>query len=371
MTATRRAILPLTVIVGFSAAGAMLGLLRVGGMTAWAGPYVHHLDPIIGTLLGIHVWWYGLSYTLGFLNAFLFLLRRRERLGFSVRSVHRLSLLLALGVLVGGRLVEVVFYEWPFYREHPLLIPAYWLGGMATHGLLLGGLTGIWVFARLERQSFLGITDVLVVSAAVIMGLGRIGNFVDGQIVGSVTTVWWAVKFPDAEGFRHPVVLYDGLKNLLLVPILLWANRRRCPQGFSTGLFLFLYAGLRIFVDIFREYPTTLFGLATGQVLNMVMSGMGLGLMLFSLVKRPRAGLIEVPSLAALSQYDSSVCPRWLRSAFILLLLGSMTMPSDSTQDVPARYGLRHSGLHYSFLYPKIAAVSSSALLDAGSPPGR
>ena len=96
------------------------------------GPYIHNIDPIIGSFFGIHLWWYGLSYTLGFLNAHLFIRRRQSELGLSTQSVYNLSLLLAVGVLLGGRFIEVVFYEWPFYRDHAVLIPAYWLGGMAN-----------------------------------------------------------------------------------------------------------------------------------------------------------------------------------------------------------------------------------------------
>jgi phosphatidylglycerol---prolipoprotein diacylglyceryl transferase len=313
-----------------------------------AGPYVHHIDPIIGTVFGVHLWWYGLSYTLGFLNAHLFLRRHRGRLGMSLHAVYDLTLLLAVCVLLGGRLIEVAFYEWPFYREHLGLIPAYWLGGMATHGLLLGGIAGIWVFCRLHRKPFLVVTDALAIPAAVIMGLGRIGNFIDGQIVGSVTTVAWAFRFPDADGFRHPVVLYDGLKNLLIVPILVLAGRRPLAQGVRTGIFIFLYAFLRIFVDLFRVYPTTLLGLATGQVLNILMSLLGLGLLFARVRSTPSPGLPEEePQAGGLA---------WRRLAFAALLLFSLVMPSDWTQDVPARYGQRHPGLVHSVLYPAIPA---------------
>jgi phosphatidylglycerol:prolipoprotein diacylglycerol transferase len=319
------------------------------------GPYVHGIDPVIGTVLGIHLWWYGLSYALGFLNAHLFLKRTREQQGLSLRSVYDLSLLLTLGVLLGGRVVEVCFYEWPFYRAHPGLMPAYWLGGMATHGLLAGGLAGIWLFSRLERTPFLSVTDALAVPAAVILAMGRIGNFIDGQIVGSVTTVWWAVKFPDAEGFRHPVVLYDGLKNLLLVPILLYAGRRNTPQGFRTGLFLFLYAFVRIFIDLFREYPTTLLGLATGQALNLLLSVVGLGLMVASCRRKRGPVPACAPQAVRARSAESSGGIGWRRALFAALLVFSLCMPSDWTQDVPARYGQRHPGLVHSALYPKIA----------------
>jgi len=320
------------------------------------GPYIHNIDPIIGSFFGIHLWWYGLSYTLGFLNAHLFIRRRQSELGLSTQSVYNLSLLLAVGVLLGGRFIEVVFYEWPFYRDHAVLIPAYWLGGMATHGLLFGGLIGVGVFSRLHGKPFLSVTDALAIPAALIMGLGRIGNFIDGQIVGSVTGVWWAVKFPDAEGFRHPVVLYDGLKNLLIVPILLYAGRQPLPQGVQTGIFLFLYAFLRIFVDVFREYPTTLLGLATGQVLNILLSILGLGLILIPFWKRRSRDEAAVPRVTNSQEIMLSNGLVLRRLAFAALLLFSLVMPSDWTQNVPARYGHRHAGLVYSAIYPKIVA---------------
>jgi len=299
--------------------------------------FVHRIDPVIGSLFGVHLWWYGLSYTLGFFEAFLYLRRK-----LALRSAYTLSILLFAGVLVGGRVVEVVFYEWPFYRAHPRLIPAVWLGGMATHGLLFGGLVGVWLFCRVERRPFLEMTDTLAIPAAFILGVGRIGNFIDGQIVGSVTSVPWAVKFPDAAGFRHPVVLYDGLKNLLIIPILVLVAKRRPRPGVLTGIFLFLYAFLRIFVDLFREYPTTLLGLATGQVLNIVLSIVGLVLLLVPLRSAPAAAPPARPAAV------------WQRLALACMLLFPLIMPSDWTQDVPARYGKRHPGLVHSAMYPRV-----------------
>src|SRR5688572_32991375 len=91
------------------------------------GPYVHNIDPIIGTIFGVHLWWYGLSYTLGFFNAYNFIDKRRTKFGLDQSSVYSLCILIAAGVLVGGRAVEVIFYEWPFYSEQLHLIPALWL----------------------------------------------------------------------------------------------------------------------------------------------------------------------------------------------------------------------------------------------------
>lgn len=328
------------------------------------GPYVHNIDPIIGSIFGVHLWWYGLSYTLGFLNAHLFIRRRRNLLSLSTPAVYNLSLLLTIGVLVGGRFVEVAFYEWPFYQEHVHLIPALWLGGMATHGLLFGGLAGVWLFCRLQRKSFLSITDALSIPAAFILGVGRIGNFIDGQIVGSVTTVWWAVQFPDAEGFRHPVVLYDGIKNLLIIPILMYASTKRLPPGVLTGIFLFLYAFLRIFIDIFREYPTSLLGLATGQILNILLSILGL-IIAVRLWGRDSPITANATGSPLVEENLSAARVGWRQWVFVSLLLFSLVIPSDWTQDVPARYGKRHPDLRYSVLYPRILDSLESAGKEA------
>lgn len=319
----------------------------------WIGPYVHRIDPVLGSAGGLYFWWYGLSFSLGFLNAHLYLRRQRRRLGLSLGLVYTLSLFLAVGVLLGGRLVEVLFYEWPFYRAHPRLIPAVWLGGMATHGLLFGGLAGVWLFCRRQRLSFLRVTDVLAIPAAFILAMGRIGNFIDGQIVGSVTDAWWAVKFPDAEGFRHPVVLYDGLKNLLLIPVLLRASQAGLRRGAVTGLFLFLWAGLRVLIDFTREYPTTLLGLATGQSLNLLMTLLGLVLLLLRWRREPEYG--EPSSRAQLDAPGKLAPPERLvvRPALLALLIVIVpVIPSDWTQDIPARYGKRHAGMKHSSLYP-------------------
>jgi phosphatidylglycerol:prolipoprotein diacylglycerol transferase len=309
------------------------------------GPFVHHLDPIIGTVAGVHVWWYGLSYSAGFLNAFLFLRRRRVSLGLSKQSLYSLVLLLSTGVLLGGRSLVVFSNEWSFYREHPALIPAVWIGGLATHGLIVGGAAGVLAFCLARRRPFRPIFDVLAIAAAGILGFGRIGNFIDGQIVGSLTSVPWAVCFPDADGFRHPVVLYDGLKNFLLVPVLLGVERLGVPPGRVAALFVFLYPVLRIPIDLLRDYPITTFGWPTGQTFNVIMATIGLALLLKSWW-RPGAETGTPP--------EPTAAPGWRRSALMTVLLFAMVIPSDATRDVPERYGRRHPGLVHSTLYPNL-----------------
>lgn len=315
------------------------------------GPFVHKIDPIITDVAGVYFWWYGLSYALGFFETRLWLHRVRGRAGLSVPQTYSLTIYIALGILLGGRIVEVIFYEWSYYRDHLLRIPMEWLGGMSTHGVLLGAIVAIWLFSRRTGKSFCRMADELAIPGAFLMGMGRIGNFIDGQIVGRVTDVWWAVKFPDAEGFRHPVVLYDGLKNFLIIPILLYVWKRKPHRGVVMAHFIFWYGFLRIFVDYFREYPISLFGFPPGQEFNLFMTIAG-GSMLVWFWRRGREGEAEITPQAAPPE-SSRPGPLWfLRVALAGLMLFSLTLPSDWTQDIPARYGSRHAGVHHSWLYP-------------------
>jgi phosphatidylglycerol:prolipoprotein diacylglycerol transferase len=218
---------------------------------------------------------------------------------------------------------------------------------MATHGLIIGGFAGVAVFCLMRRKPLLVMLDAMAIPAALILAVGRIGNFIDGEIVGRVTSVPWAVKFPDAEGFRHPVVLYDGLKNLLIVPVLMYARRLGVPPGGLAARFLFLYAFLRIFIDYFREYPLTLLGLPAGQTMNILMSVAGLAL-LWRNRRRPLARV----TLPIAQENPAGLW--WRRALFTAVVLGSMVIASDATRDIPAKYGKRHPGLEYSRIYPPI-----------------
>ncbi len=318
------------------------------------GPFVHNIDPIFGKIGPFYLWFYGASFTAGFLGIFFCLKRSRKQLSISLSEVYSLTIFMALGVLVFGRLVEVVFYEWEHYAFHLLHIPAVWLGGMSTHGIMLGAIIGMAIFCRVYSKSFLSIADVLAIGGAYVMGMGRIGNFIDGQIVGSVTDVAWGVKFPDAEGFRHPVVLYDGIKNLLLIPFLLLIRHFAPPRGVLIAHFLLWYGLLRIPIDFFREYRTELYGFPPGQEFNLLMTFLGLGMLFRIYRKVKRTGDVVYPEPIGGPEYSSSQPAPVQRIVFILLLLFPTIIPSDWTQDVPERYGKRHEGLKHTDFYPVI-----------------
>ena len=348
------------------------------------GPFVHQIDPVIGEIASIYLWWYGASYTVGLLGAFFWIKRIRGSLNYDLHSIYALTIILSLGVLLGGRIVEVVFYEWSYYGNHLWHIAAIWIGGMSTHGVLLGAAASVWLFCRSRGKQFLPLADELAIAGAFIMGLGRLGNFIDGQIVGSLTDVWWAVQFPDVdgfrhpvvlydgqiagsitdvcwavqfpdlEGFRHPVVLYDGIKNLLLVPVLLFIRSRCPPRGVVLGHFILWYGFLRIFVDLFREYRTDFLGLPAGQEFNILMTIVGLSLIVWAYRTRGRDGVSGRTAGSPGQARGAS----WLqRLSLAVLVTIPLIIPSDWTQDVPERYGARHEGMEHSILYPRIPAT--------------
>lgn len=311
-------------------------------------PFVHNIDPIIFSIGGVHIWWYGLGFTLGFINAHIILRRNRAKLGLSLKSVYELTLLFAFGVLIGGRALVVVNNEWEFYGEHLWLIPAIWIGGFASHGLIFGGAAGVVIFCWKNKVPFRPILDVMALAACFILGCGRIGNFIDGQIFGSLTDLPWGVKFPEAEGFRHPAVLYDGLKNFLLIPLLLWIRSRGVPDGRIAAWFVLLYAALRIPIDMLREYPISMWGLPTGQTLNFLMVGVGILVLAINIIRNRNRTILKAPGTICESKVG------WQKWAFIILLIVPLVIPSDATRDIPARYGKRHPGLVNSWFYPAI-----------------
>jgi len=321
------------------------------------GPFVHHIDPVLARVGGVYLWWYGLGYALAFTELLIYLRRHRRRLRLTDAEAYALALMFAVGALAGGRAVQIAGDEWPLYRAHPALAPALWLGGMATHGILLGTLIATALFARIYRRPFLELADALVIPGALLLGIGRIGNFIDGQIVGRVTDVSWAVKFPDADGFRHPVVLYDGLKNLLLIPYLMRVRRSNPTPGAVAARFVFWYASLRIGIDLFRDYPTYRLALGTGQTLNIVMAAVGVVLLIRSRLRRLGRLKGSPPMLAEprdVRDVPDERASSIQRAAFVCFVVFCLTLPSNWTQDVPTRYAGRHRGMTRTWAYPVI-----------------
>jgi phosphatidylglycerol:prolipoprotein diacylglycerol transferase len=288
--------------------------------------FVHDIDPVMVSLGGFDIYWYGFAYTFGFAGMIFWFWLKRPLLGWTGRDVVVASILMMATILIGGRLFEIAVYEWDWYRAHPVDIPNLWKGGMASHGLLLGAVSGAAIVAWITRTPLLKLLDILTVAAAFLFGLGRIGNFIEGGVIGTVTTLPWGVKLPDVEGFRHPVSLYDGLKNLLLVPVLIGVlGRWPAGQGVATGVFLAGYGGLRFVVDQFRDYESALWGMGPGQWFNLIMLAAGLALLAARRI-RPLP-VVEAPAPAPRNPSALAVV------MLVVLLLVPLGIPTSWTAE--------------------------------------
>jgi phosphatidylglycerol---prolipoprotein diacylglyceryl transferase len=292
------------------------------------------MDPVLFELGPIRLWYYGLAYAIGFLTIDQWVRRRRGHLGWSQRDVSDFSLLFIVSAVLGGRAFDIVFYEWNYYEEHPWQLLSFWRGGMASHGVLLGAVVGTALFCWLRDKSFLEIADEVVIPGAFLLALGRLGNHINGEVYGYVTDVSWAVEFPYMTGYRHPVALYEGAKNLLLVFILLYVRRRNPhrPRGLLLGHFVFWYGFLRLFVDHFREYEAYWLGIGTGQYFNLLAAALGLGIIFGS---RRVTGQVPEESGEPQSIREEEGPGFWVkRVSFYALVAFCLSIPSGTTQEV-------------------------------------
>jgi len=244
------------------------------------------IDPVLIEIGPVPIRWYALAYIAGLLLGW-WLMRRLSaqeqlwdgRLRPSIVSLDDLLVYAALGVVLGGRVGYVLFYNLDYFLAHPASIPAVWEGGMSFHGGLVGATLGIWLFARREKLPMLAVADLC--SAVVPLGIffGRLANFIKPELWGRVSDVDWAMVFPDpaAGPFpRHPSQLYEAAtEGVLLFVVLMWAVRMGALKrpGLVTGLFGLGYGLSRIVCEFFREPDPQLgflFGSATmGMLLSL------------------------------------------------------------------------------------------------------
>jgi len=233
-------------------------------------------------LFGFPVHWYGLLYFAGFLIGWWILPRLQKLRGLQLSSDDLSSILTAtvVGVIVGGRLGYVLFYDPMYYFTHPLQIFAVWNGGMASHGGFLGVAIALWyVLRRRSREEFLKIGDIVVVPIAIGLGLGRIGNFINQELYGTVTTLPWGMSFPGVEGLRHPIQLYDFAMQMCIALVCYLALKKTAVAGRVFALFLMLYGVARFLLEFIREQNGVFFGpLSGGQMLTIPLLAVGVAL---------------------------------------------------------------------------------------------
>jgi len=250
-------------------------------------------DPVAFSLGPLAVRWYGLMYLVAFVQ-FILLGRYRIRTRPGLLTVEQLDDLLfygMLGVILGGRLGQVLFYEPGYYLAHPLEILAVWKGGMAFHGGFLGVLVAMGLWSRKHRIAWFDITDFIAPLVPLGLAAGRIGNFINGELWGRVAdpSLPWAMVFPQAGDMqpRHPSQLYHvGLEGLALFAILWIYSSRPRPRSAVSGVFLIGYGAFRFVTEFFREPDHGIFGqsymISMGQWLSLPMIAIGIAMLVMA-----------------------------------------------------------------------------------------
>jgi phosphatidylglycerol:prolipoprotein diacylglycerol transferase len=258
------------------------------------------IDPIALQLGPVAIRWYGLTYLAGFTAAYLLLrhrLRTRPSMQWLQPYADDLLFYLALGVVVGGRVGYMVFYQPMQLLHEPLSLFYVWQGGMSFHGGFLGVCVAIFFFAKKHRRHFLELADIIAPLAPLGLGFGRIGNFIGGELYGRVTQVPWGMVFPAGGPLpRHPSQLYQAfLEGLVLFIIVWWYSSKPRPWPSVSGVFLIGYAIFRMSMEQFRQPDQQLNFIAwgwltMGQLLSIPMFLVGVWVVVWA--HRKRQGVV-------------------------------------------------------------------------------
>ncbi len=252
------------------------------------------INPVAISLGPIQVHWYGLAYLVGIGLAWWLARQRADRLGLTKDQIGDLTFYAAVGVILGGRFGYALFYHFDRVLADPLWLLRLWEGGMAFHGGFLGVVVALILFARKHQLPWLKLGDFVAPLTPIGLGLGRLGNFINGELWGRVTDSPLGMVFPGAgPDPRHPSQLYQfALEGLVLFLVLWLFSRKPRPTGSVAGLFLVGYGSLRFLAEFAREPDAHLgllaIGLSMGQWLSLPMIAAGIGLMFWAYRRQPQ-----------------------------------------------------------------------------------
>jgi phosphatidylglycerol:prolipoprotein diacylglycerol transferase len=230
------------------------------------------IDPVAVSLGPVAIHWYGLMYLIGFVGGWwLGVVRaRRPESGWQTSEIGDLLFYVALGVILGGRVGYILFYNFALFLDDPLMLLRVWQGGMSFHGGLLGVLLAMWLYGRKTGRSFFQVTDFMAPFVPIGLGAGRIGNFINGELWGAPTDLPWGMVFPFVDDQpRHPSMLYEALLEGLVLFVVLWLySSKPRPTRAVSGMFLLGYGVFRFGVEFVRE-PDAHIGYLAMQWLTM------------------------------------------------------------------------------------------------------
>ncbi|WP_420822372.1 prolipoprotein diacylglyceryl transferase [Sphingomonas ginkgonis] len=254
-------------------------LIAAANAIAWTDL---HLDPVALQIGAFQLRWYSLAYLAGIFLGYWYLLKLIAQPGAPMARRHADDLVFyaSLGIIFGGRLGYVLFYNLPYYLQHPVDILKLWDGGMSFHGGVVGTSLGILYLARKEKLNWLRLHDYVACCVPFGLFFGRLANFVNHELWGAPTNLPWAIRFPETIGTmtvlgppRHPSQLYEaameGILLFLILAVMFWRSQARYYPGRLVGAFLLFYGLFRFLVEFVREPDSQLVAFAQATGLHM------------------------------------------------------------------------------------------------------
>lgn len=275
------------------------------------------IDPVAIQIGPLAVHWYGIMYLIGFVGGYAVLwwrIRHQSGIPWNPQQLGDMIFYAAIGIVLGGRIGYILFYNFPYYIANPLQMFAVWDGGMSFHGGLLGVLAAMALYARRFRRSFFDLTDFIAPAVPIGLGAGRVGNFINGELWGKVSTHPWAMQLPCWDGRfinrycggspvgysapHLPTQLYEAFfEGVIMFALLWWFSAHKRPRMVISGLFALLYGIIRFGIEFVRLPDPQLgylaFGWMTmGQLLSLPLIAIGIVLIYMGYHKKQYASSI-------------------------------------------------------------------------------
>lgn len=228
------------------------------------------INPVALAIGPFHIYWYGLTYLFGFIGCYWLSVVRGRGTQWTTQKLADVLFYVAIGIIFGGRIGYIIFYDPAQLISHPLSLFSFWEPGRSFHGGMLGVFVALIIYTRFDFKKFITLTDFIAPAVPIGLGAGRIGNFINGELYGRITNVPWGMIFPGAGSTpRHPSQLYEFfLEGVVMCLLLVWYANSKRQWGAVSGMFLLSYGIIRCLVEFLRE-PDSGHGFVAFDVMTM------------------------------------------------------------------------------------------------------
>jgi len=245
--------------------------------------FINNFDPVAFNIFALEIRWYSLSYIFGIILGWLYCKKRLIKDDFHQKLFDDYIFYLIFGIIIGGRIGYVLIYNFNYYINNPFEIFMIWQGGMSFHGAVIGIILTTYFFSKYNKVSSFYLLDLVAMSSPIGLFLGRLANFINSELYGRETDVFWSVKFILIDNLnRHPSQIYEAiLEGVVLFVILNFLiSKANKVDGYVSALFLIFYSIFRFLIEYTREpdphIGLLIFNLSTGQLISIIMIIVGI-----------------------------------------------------------------------------------------------